>query len=56
MTIVPEAVKPDPVTVAKLAQLGQLIRDNQLVTAVIVFVLWQAGAVAQGLEIVGGIC
>jgi hypothetical protein len=49
-------VKPDPVTVAKMAQLGQLIKDNQLVTAVIVFVLWQAGTISQGLAIVGGVC
>ena len=56
MTIVPEAVKPDPVTVAKLAQLGSLIRDNQLVTAVVVFVLWQAGAISEGLSFIGGIC
>ena len=56
MSVIPEATRPDPVTVAKLAQLGQLIKDNQLVTAVIVFVLWQAGAVAQGIAFVGGVC
>ena len=56
MSVLPEAAKPDPVTVAKLAQLGNLIRENQLVTAVVVFVLWQAGAISEGLAFVGGIC
>ncbi len=44
------------VTAAKMAQLGQLIKDNQLVTAVVVFVLWQAGAISNGLVYIGGIC
>jgi len=44
------------VTAAKLAQLSQLIRDNQLVSAVIVFVLWQAGALANAVTFIGGVC
>lgn len=47
---------PKPVDAAKLAQIGQLIKDNQLVTAVIVFVLWQAGAIATAASYVGGVC
>ncbi len=47
---------PKAVDAAKLAQIGQLIKDNQLVTAVIVFVLWQAGALAHAVTFVGGVC
>jgi len=53
MTI-PAEVKPTDA--AKLAQLGQLVRDNQFITAVIVFVLWQAGALAHAAAFVGGVC
>jgi len=28
----------------KIAQLITLVKDNQLITALVVFVLWQAGA------------
>jgi len=44
------------VSAAKVAQIGQLIKDNQLVTAVVVFVLWQAGAISNGLAYIGGVC
>ena len=44
------------VDAAKLAQIGQLIKDNQLITAVVVFVLWQAGALAHAVTFVGGVC
>lgn len=48
---------PDPlqqvVPLAKGAQIIQLVKDNQLITAVILFVLWQAGAVAQAAELAG---
>jgi len=54
MTIPAEGVKPTDA--AKMAQLAQLVRDNQLVTAVIVFVLWQAGALAHAVTFVGGVC
>jgi len=39
--------------VAKGAQILQLVKDNQLVTAAIVFVLWQAGALAEALAFAG---
>jgi len=42
-----------PVPLAKGAQIIQLVKDNQLVTAVIVFVLWQAGAVSEALAYAG---
>jgi len=41
------------VPLAKGAQIIQLVKDNQLITAVIVFVLWQAGAVAEALAFAG---
>ena len=48
---------PDPlekiVPIARGAQIIQLVKDNQLITAVILFVLWQAGAVAQAAEMAG---
>jgi hypothetical protein len=44
------------VEAAKLAQIGKLIKDNQLVTAVVVFVLWQAGALANAVSFIGGVC
>lgn len=43
----------DVVPLAKGAQVLQLVKDNQLITAVIVFVLWQAGAVAEALAYAG---
>ena len=46
---VPEKIVP----LAKGAQIVQLVKDNQLVTAVIVFVLWQAGALATAVEYAG---
>ena len=46
---VPEQVVP----LAKGAQIIQLVKDNQLFTAVILFVLWQAGAVTQAAQYAG---
>ncbi len=43
-------------TVAKGAQILNLVKENQLITAVIVFFLWQAGALAQGINLLGGVC
>ncbi len=44
------------VTLAKGAQILNLVRENQLITAVIVFMLWQAGALQTGMDLVGGVC
>lgn len=38
---------------AKGAQIIQLVKDNQLITAVILFVLWQAGMVADAAAYAG---
>jgi len=54
--IEPEVVKRhlgEIAPVAKGAQILQLVKDNQLITAGIVFVLWQAGAVAEALAFAG---
>lgn len=46
----------DVIAVTKSAQIISLIKDNQLLTAAIVFILWQAGAIAHASSIVGGMC
>jgi len=46
----------DVVPLAKGAQVLNLIRENQLITAVIVFMLWQAGALQSGIGLIGGVC
>ncbi len=37
----------------KFAQLFALVKDNQLVTALVVFVLWQSGAIGQVSTLTG---
>jgi hypothetical protein len=49
MSQIPEQVVP----LAKSAQIIQLVKENQLITAVILFVLWQAGAVAEAASLAG---
>lgn len=44
------------IAAAKTAQIVSLIKDNQLLTAAIVFILWQAGAIASATSYVGGMC
>ncbi len=46
----------DVVAVAKGAQILKLVKENQLITAVVVFVLWQAGALQSAVNLVGGVC
>lgn len=38
----------------KLSQLISLVKENQLVTALVLFVLWQAGAFVTVADTVGG--
>ncbi len=52
----PEQKCEDVATVAKGAQILNLVKENQLVTAIVVFFLWQAGALAQGINLIGGVC
>lgn len=42
------------ITAAKAAQIIQLIRDNQLVTALALFILWQSGALLSAYSTAGG--
>ena len=44
------------IAAVKFAQIINLIKDNQLLTAAIVFVLWQAGMIADATAYVGGMC
>jgi len=50
------SVPQKAIDAGKLAQIAQLVRDNQVMTAVIVFLLWQAGAIAQASTYIGGVC
>jgi len=52
MTVAPEKA----VAGLRIAQITQLIRDNQLLTAALVFILWQAGSIATAMSLVGGVC
>jgi len=47
---------PDKVvTAAKAAQLAAMVKENQLVTALICFILWQIGALTTAQSYVGGV-
>lgn len=52
----PTELAEEVVPLAKGAQIANLVRENQLITAVVVFILWQAGALQSGLNLVGGVC
>jgi len=55
MTVVPETLEK-VLPLAKGAQILALIKDNQLLSAAVLFILWQAGAISQGLGVIGGVC
>lgn len=40
----------------KMAQIVNLVKENQLLTAAIVFIAWQLGVVAEATSYVGGMC
>lgn len=45
------------VSAVKAAQIMQLIKDNQFMTALVLFVLWQTGTFIQAYSYVqGGMC
>ncbi len=53
------AAKPveTAITAAKAAQIMTLIKENQLVTALVLFFLWQTGAFLSAATYVqGGVC
>jgi len=47
---------PSATASLKLAQIVTLIKENQLLTAAIVFIAWQIGLVADATSYVGGMC
>ena len=51
-------VTPDTVdkamSAAKAAQLIALVKENQLVTALVLFILWQSGALLSAYSTAGG--
>jgi len=55
MSVLPEP-KQALLASAKAAYLVQLIKDNQLVTALLVFVAWQVGLIADAQAAIGGVC
>ena len=44
------------VDATRVAQILNLVKENQMVTAIIVFLLWQGGAIAQAITAIGGVC
>lgn len=48
--------KDEAIASMKLAQILNLIRNNQLATACLVFIAWQLGVIADATSYVGGIC
>ena len=42
------------INVAKLTQLMTLVKENQLVTALVLFCLWQSGALLSAYSTAGG--
>lgn len=44
------------VDATRIAQILNLVKENQMLTAVVVFLLWQAGAIAQAATVIGGVC
>lgn len=42
------------IAAAKMAQIIQLVKENQLVTALVLFLLWQSGALLTAYSTAGG--
>ena len=55
MVTIPDKI-PSATASLKLAQILNLIKENQLLTAAIVFIAWQIGVVADATTYVGGMC
>ena len=56
MASIPPAIE-NAVKVAKTAQIIAYVKDNQLLTAVCLFVLWQAGAFLTAIQAAqGAVC
>jgi hypothetical protein len=55
MATLPDKI-PSATASLKLAQILHLVKENQLLTAAIVFIAWQIGIVADATTYVGGMC
>ena len=55
MTSVNPAEAEKIVAAAKAAQIYALVKENQLITALVLFVLWQAGAFVSAYEYSSGV-
>lgn len=55
MTVIDPQNAEKIVGAAKAAQLLALIKENQLVTALCLFILWQAGALLSAYEYTSGV-
>jgi hypothetical protein len=54
---VPQEVVEGALDATKWSQIVSLVKENQLLTAFALFILWQTGALLTGIEYVqGGIC
>ncbi len=53
MTAAPQQAEK-VLAVAKAAQIATLVKENQLVTALVLFVLWQSGALLSAYSTAGG--
>lgn len=53
MSVPPESVDR-ALTTAKAAQIVSLMKENQLVTALVLFILWQSGALLSAYSTAGG--
>lgn len=53
MSVPPESVDK-ALTTAKAAQIVSLMKENQLVTALVLFILWQSGALLSAYTTAGG--
>ena len=42
------------VAIAKATQIAALVKENQLVTALVLFILWQSGALLSAYSTAGG--
>jgi hypothetical protein len=55
MSVLPEKI-PSATASLKVAQIVNLVKENQLLTAAIVFIAWQIGIVADATTYVSGVC
>ena len=51
-----EEIVKQGVGAAKMAQIVKLVKENQLLTAALLFIAWQLGFVAEAAAVAGGVC